>query len=193
MSPAGGRSAVRSGGVKLLGGRWRGRRLVTPAGIRPTQARVREALFSHWGDRVLCCRFLELYAGAGCVSLEALSRGAGSALAVDWDRGALECMEVNRERLGAEALRVARAHLPERLGAAAGGEAAFDLAFIDPPYEALGLDDLLPAVAGLITDGGEVVLEHTSRRRPPTGAGRLRLTGGKRYGDSALAFYIAGG
>ena len=193
MSPARGRSAVRSGGVKLLGGRWRGRRLETPAGIRPTQARVREALFSHWGDRVPCCRFLELYAGAGCVSLEALSRGAGSALAVDWDRGALECMEANRERLGAEALRVARAHLPERLGAATGGEAAFDLAFIDPPYDAPGLDDLLAAVAGLIADGGEVVLEHTSRRRPPTGAGRLRLTGERRYGDSALAFYIAGG
>ena len=189
MSPGRGRAAIRSGGVKLLGGRWRGRRLETPAGIRPTQARVREALFSHWGDRVRGCRFLELYAGSGCVSLEALSRGAGSALAVDSDRGALECMEGNRERLGAEALRLARAHLPERLNAATSGEAAFDLAFIDPPYEALGLDNLLVAVAGLIADGGEVVLEHASRRQPPTAAGRLRLTGERRYGDSALAFY----
>ena len=193
MSPRRAGSAVRSGEVKLLGGRWRGRRLATPAGIRPTQARVREALFSHWGDRVLCCRFLELYAGSGCVSLEALSRGAGSALAVDWDRGAVECMEGNRERLGADALRLARARLPERLGGATGGEAAFDLAFIDPPYDVFGLDDLLAAVAGLIGDGGEVVLEHSSRRRPPASAGRLRLTGERRYGDSALAFYIASG
>ncbi len=191
MSPRRAGSAVRSGGVKLLGGRWRGRRLATPAGIRPSQARVREALFSHWGDRVLCCRFLELYAGSGCVSLEALSRGAGSALAVDWDRGAVECMEGNRERLGADALRLARARLPERLGGATGGEAAFDLAFIDPPYDAPGLEDLLGAVAGLIGDGGEVVLEHSSRRRPPASAGRLRFTGERRYGDSALAFYIA--
>ena len=176
----------------MLGGRWRGRRLATPAGIRPTQARVREALFSHWGDRTLCCRFLELYAGSGCVSLEALSRGAGSALAIDWDRGALECMEGSRERLGAEGLRLVRARLPEHLGGATRGEVAFDLAFIDPPYDALGLDNLLVAVAGLIAPGGEAVLEHSSRRPPPANAGRLGLTGERRYGDTALAFYIAG-
>lgn len=182
-------SAVRSGGVKLVGGRWRGRRLETPAGIRPTQARVREALFSHWGDRILRSRFLELYAGSGCVSLEALSRGAGSALAIDWSRQAIKCMEGNRERLGAKGLRLARVRLPGRLDGAVDGEACFDLAFIDPPYGARGLGELLGAAAGLIGDRGEVVLEHSSRRRPPVSAGRLELTGERRYGDSALAFY----
>ena len=180
---------VGSGGVKLLGGQWRGRRLETPAGIRPTQARVREALFSHWGDRIERCRFLELYAGSGSVSLEALSRGACSSLAVDRDRRALDCMEVNRDRLGAGGLRVAAAELPERLARATAGEAAFDLAFIDPPYDADGLEQLLAAVAALMTDGGQIVLEHSSRRRPPEAAGRLSLNGTRRYGDSALAFY----
>ena len=127
-----------SGGVKLLGGQWRGRRLETPAGIRPTQARVREALFSRWGDRIERCRFLELYAGSGSVSLEALSRGACSSLAVDRDRRALDCMEVNRDRLGAGGLRIALAELPERLARVTAGEAAFDLAFADPPYDADG-------------------------------------------------------
>ena len=177
------------GGVKLLSGRWRGRRLKTPVGIRPTQARVREALFSHWGDRVLHCRFLELYAGSGSVSLEALSRGADSALAVDRDRRALTCMEENRDGLGACALRVAGATLPEYLTRATAGEAPFDLAFIDPPYEACGLEMLLAAVAGLIADGGEVVLEHSSRRHPPSAAGLLSLGATRRYGDSALTFY----
>ena len=184
-----GRTAIRSGGVRLLGGRWRGRRLRTPPDTRPTQARVREALFSHWGDRIVRCRFLELYAGSGCVSLEALSRGAAAAVAIDCDRRALECMEANREHLGTEGLHIRRARLPEGLDGAAGDEAAFDLAFVDPPYDVGRLDALLVAVAGLMAEGGEVVLEHSSRRRPPTSAGSLRLTGGKRYGDSALTYY----
>jgi 16S rRNA (guanine(966)-N(2))-methyltransferase RsmD len=175
--------------VKLLSGRWRGRRLRTPAGIRPTQARVREALFSRWGDRVLRCRFLELYAGSGSVSLEALSRGASSALAVDRDPPALRCMEENRDRLGACGLRVAQATLPGSLTRATAGEAPFDLAFVDPPYKVCGLERLLAAVAGLIADGGEIVLEHSSRQRPPSVAGQLSLNGTRRYGDSALTFY----
>ncbi len=182
-------SAAGSGGVRLLGGRWRGRRLETPAGIRPTQARVREALFSHWGDRTPGCRLLELYAGSGAVSLEALSRGANAALAVDRDRTAVKCMEKNRDRLGAGDLAVVRAALPGCLARATAGEAPFDLAFIDPPYGASGLETLLAAVAALIADGGEVVLEHASRRRPPPVAARLSLKGTRRYGDSALAFY----
>lgn len=173
----------------MLGGRWRGRRLRTPPDTRPTQARVREALFSHWGDRILRCRFLELYAGSGCVSLEALSRGAAAAVAIDCDRRALECMRTNRERLGADGLSIRRARLPESLHGATAGQAAFDLAFVDPPYDAQRLKVLLVAVAGLMAGGGEVVLEHSSRRRPPSIADPLRLTGGKRYGDSALTFY----
>ncbi len=182
-------SAAGSGGVRLLSGRWRGRRLRTPPGIRPTQARVREALFSHWGDRILRCRFLELCAGSGAVSLEALSRGANSALAVDRDRPAVKCIGENRDRLGARDLRVVRAELPECLARATAGEAPFDLVFIDPPYEARGLEMLLAGAAALIADGGEAVLEHTSRRRPPSVAGRLSLNGTRHYGDTALAFY----
>ena len=182
-------AATRVPGVRLLGGRWRGRRLETPKGARPTQARVREALFSHWGDRVRSCRLLELYAGSGCVSLEALSRGAGSAVAIDYDSGALSCMETNRERLAADDLRPVAARLPEGLGAAVGQGAAFDLVYVDPPYDAAGLEALVTAVSALIAEDGEVVLEHSSRRNPPPCAGRLRLSGSKRYGDSALAFY----
>ena len=184
-----GRSAIRSRGVKLLGGRWHGRRLRTAPDTRPTQARVREALFSHWGDRILRCRFLELYAGSGCVSLEALSRGAAEAVAIDWDRRALECMAANRERLRADGLSIRRARLPEGLDDATASEAAFDLAFLDPPYDARRLEGLLVAVAGLMTGDGEVVLEHSSRRLSPRNAGHLLATGGKRYGDTALTFY----
>ncbi|MXX77317.1 MAG: 16S rRNA (guanine(966)-N(2))-methyltransferase RsmD [Holophagales bacterium] len=182
--------------MKVLGGRWRGRRLTVPAGIRPTQARVREALFSHWGDRVPGSRLLELYAGSGAVSFEALSRGAGFVLAVDRNSHAQDCMKASRETLGTEDLRLARAVLPGGLEEVVAGEAAFDLVFMDPPYDSIdppygdsGPDELLGAVSFVVADGGEIVLEHASRRAPPAAAGRFRLRRTRRYGDSALAFY----
>ena len=175
--------------MKVLGGRWRGRRLVAPAGVRPTQARVREALFSHWGDRVPGSRLLELYAGSGAVSFEALSRGAGFALAVDRSPAAHACMKASRDSLGTDALRLARADLPGGLEKAVDAQAAFDLVFVDPPYEDSRYSELLVAVAGAVFDGGEIVLEHASRQAPPPAAGRFRLRGTRRYGDSALSFY----
>ena len=182
-------SMSRTGGVRVLGGCWRGRRLAVPEGARPTQARVREALFSHWGDRVAGSRLLELYAGSGAVSFEALSRGAGFALAVDRSPRAEVCMKASRATLGTDDLRLARAVLPGSLEKAVGREAAFDLVFIDPPYDAAGLGEVLGAVAAVVVDGGEIVLEHSSRHAPPAAAGRLRLLRTRRYGDSALAFY----
>ncbi len=189
MSPRQTGSGTRPGGMKVLGGRWRGRRLKVPAGVRPTQARVREALFSHWGDRVPGSRLLELYAGSGAVSFEALSRGAGFALAVDGSSRAQACMKASRKTLGADDLRLVRAVLPAGLKEAADREAAFDLVFIDPPYDDSRLDELLGAVSSVVADGGEIVLEHASRHPPPAVAGRFSLRRTRRYGDSALSFY----
>ncbi|MYB19789.1 MAG: 16S rRNA (guanine(966)-N(2))-methyltransferase RsmD [Holophagales bacterium] len=182
-------SRTRPGGMKILGGRWRGRRLNVPAGVRPTQARVREALFSHWGDRVAGSRLLELYAGSGAVSFEALSRGAGFALAIDRSSGAQACMKASREALGTGGLRLVRAVLPLGLEDAVTGEDGFDLVFIDPPYEDSGLGELLGAVSAAVVDWGEIVLEHSSRNAPPAVAGRFTLRRTRTYGDSALTFY----
>ena len=181
--------AARSGGVRILGGQWRGRRLAVPAGVRPTQARVREALFSRWGEGVAGRRLLELYAGSGAVSFEALSRGAGYALAVDRSHRALDCLRENRERLGTTDLRLVRAELPAALARATSAEVPFDLVFIDPPYGDDDAWDLLAATGTAVAAGGEVVVEHSSRDRPPTASGRLRLLRTRRYGDSALSAY----
>ena len=71
--------------VRIVAGRWGGRRLTTPKGLatRPTSDRVREALFSILGDRVQDARVLDLFAGSGALGLEALSRGAAEATFVD--------------------------------------------------------------------------------------------------------------
>ena len=72
-------------GLRIAGGAHRGRRLAVPQGARPTQDRVREALFSIWGERVRGARFLDLFAGSGAVGIEALSRGAATATFVESD------------------------------------------------------------------------------------------------------------
>ncbi len=184
------RSTHRPGGVRVLGGRWRGRRLATPTDARPTQARVREALFSHWADRVLGARLLELYAGSGAVSFEALSRGAAFALAIDRSSRAQACMKASRDTLGTDGFRLVGAILPECLADVAADEAAFDLVFADPPYENSGPCELLDAASTVVVDGGEIVLEHSSRHAPPAVAGRFRLRRNRPYGDSSLAFYV---
>ncbi len=69
--------------LRLAGGALEGRRLPGANGVRPTGARLREALFSIWQSRVGGCRFLDLFAGSGAVGLEAISRGAAQAVFVE--------------------------------------------------------------------------------------------------------------
>ena len=117
-------------GVRVTGGAFRGRGLAVPPGARPTEGRVREALFSIWSDRLEGARVLDLFAGSGVVGLEALGRGAISVLCVDDDPLAIKTLEANASRLG-ERLEVRRLSLPAGIARLGG---PFDLVFADPPY-----------------------------------------------------------
>ena len=89
--------------MRVVAGRWRGRRLLPPPGdgIRPTADRVKEALFAILGDRVEGAVFVDLCCGTGALGIEALSRGAARAVFVDEARGALALAGSNLERCGA--------------------------------------------------------------------------------------------
>ena len=91
--------------VRIVAGRWGGRRLTTPKGLatRPTSDRVREALFSILGDFVQDARVLDLFAGSGALGLEALSRGAAEATFVDSAAASVTAVKANLEALGGEA------------------------------------------------------------------------------------------
>ena len=90
--------------MRVVAGEFKGRRLHAPRGAatRPTADRVREALFSMLGD-VSGARVLDLYAGSGALGIEALSRGAESALFVERDRRALAALRRNLDAVGADA------------------------------------------------------------------------------------------
>ena len=176
-------------GVRVTGGAFRGRGLAVPSGARPTEGRVREALFSIWSDRLENARVLDLFAGSGVVGLEAVGRGALSAVAVDDNLRALKILEENAARVG-QKLEVRRLTLPAGLSRLTG---PFDLVFADPPYAFDAYGELLAGVAPLLAPDGEVVVEHSSRREMPLEAGPLVRVDVRRYGESSLSFYRASG
>jgi 16S rRNA (guanine966-N2)-methyltransferase len=123
--------------MRVIAGQYRGRRLRTPPGedTRPTADRVREALFSILGDRVGDARVLDLFAGSGALAIEALSRGAASAVLVERDPRAVDAIRANLDAIRAPHARVERADALAWLRrAGAASEGRFDLVFLDPPY-----------------------------------------------------------
>lgn len=175
-------------GVRVTGGSFRGRGLAVPPGARPTEGRVREALFSIWGDRVEQARMLDLFAGSGIVGLEALGRGALAVLFVDESLRAVKTLEANAAQLG-ETVEVRRLPLPAGLARLTG---PFDLVFTDPPYAFAEYEALLAGIVPLLAPDGEIVVEHSSRNDLPIEVGRLVRTDVRRYGESALSFYRLG-
>ena len=120
--------------VRIIGGRWRGSRLVFPAdaALRPTPDRVRETLFNWLMPVLPGARCLDLFAGSGVLGLEAASRGAAEVVLVEQDAAAVEALEATVRRLGADQVHVVRADAPGWLDRAVG--VGFDLVFLDPPF-----------------------------------------------------------
>jgi 16S rRNA (guanine966-N2)-methyltransferase len=173
--------------VRVVAGEFKGRRLYAPRGARtrPTADRVREALFSMLGE-VSGARVLDLYAGSGALGIEALSRGAESAVFVERDREALAALRRNLEAVGADA-EVKRQDAARFL---ARPEGTFDLVFCDPPYDvaprvAAPLSEALPA---MLAKDGRVVTE-SDKRNPLLLP--LPLAVERSYGDTRIAIHSA--
>jgi 16S rRNA (guanine966-N2)-methyltransferase len=169
--------------MRIVAGRWRGRRLVSPAGrdVRPTLDRVREAWMSIVGPLLPDARVLDLFAGSGALGLEALSRGASSADLVESALPSLRAIADNVASL--DAGEVVRVHKGDALKFAKGLDAhAYDVAFADPPYE-MGLSQQVATLWLEVPFSDVLGIEHRWFEKLP-GQGELR-----RYGDSAITFY----
>ena len=177
--------------MRIIAGEYKGRRLSTPTwdGLRPTSDRLRETLFNILATRIAGARVLDAFAGTGAVALEALSRGAASAVCIEQDRRAQALIAENRDRLGAGArCMILRADARRALHAPISG-GPFEIVFLDPPYDWEDLDDLVTAAAEHRAAGGVLVVEHASRRSPPALAGHAPQRSVK-AGDSTLSFYL---
>lgn len=181
--------------TQITGGKWRGRALFTPraTAVRPTSALVRQALFDILRSKVEGSRFLELFAGSGAISFEALSRGASSGCAVEHNRAALYALRRNAEQLECTGLVTI---LPIDVRKALKGEMlnfqAFDWLFADPPYAFVDdqkfLDAFLIGAARVLAPLGWCILERAWRGSAQAHYSPFTLLESRRYGDSCLEF-----
>jgi 16S rRNA (guanine966-N2)-methyltransferase len=126
--------------MRVIAGTSGGIRLIVPRNdIRPTMDRVKAAIFSSLGERVLGARVLDLFAGTGALGIEALSRGAASAMFVESDRAAVVAIERNLAQTGLIG-RIRKQDVFDFLSHASTAE-PYDLIFADPPYEKSKLGD----------------------------------------------------
>jgi 16S rRNA (guanine966-N2)-methyltransferase len=175
--------------LRISSGDARGIRLKVPKGVRPASEKVRQAIFSSIAARVPDARVLDLYAGSGAYGLEAVSRGASSAVLVDNAADAIATMKANAKAAGMEAdVTVTRSPVERFVERS---EATFDLVFIDPPYDA-AIERVLEGAARLLAPSGSIVLERRWRDEAPPGAEGLVVEADRRYGDTRVLVLIRG-
>lgn len=180
-------------GIRVIGGSAKGRKLlmVPGQGTRPIGDRVKESLFNILGAHVVESSVLDLFAGTGSVGIEALSRGARSAVFIDIDRRAVDVIRRNLKLtnlgkfatvLQADAFRYLRRDLPER----------FDLIYLAPPqYHGLWSRALraLDAAPRWLNPDAFVVAQIDPKEFEKVDLERLSLADQRRYGNTLLLFY----
>ena len=175
--------------MRVIAGRYKGRRLSAPTwdGLRPTSDKLRETLFNILAPRIHGARVLDGYAGTGAVGIEALSRGAAHVTFVEKDRRAVALIEANLAACGVDAdYTIENRDLIAAMRQAAG--AAFDVVWLDPPYDITDVSGALDAASRMLAPGGLLVLERATRREPDAPASLQRVRDVK-SGDSTLTFF----
>lgn len=180
--------------MRVVAGSARGRRLSSPdgLGVRPTGDRVREATFNALASRdaIVDARVLDLFAGSGALSIEALSRGAARATLVEPDRGARACIDTNLDTTGfkgsADVVAGSAEDFLQRRVAADAGE-PFDLVLCDPPYAYERWDELWGLIPVVTSADGVVVVESDRDLDAPSG---WELTRSRRYGGTVVSVFI---
>jgi 16S rRNA (guanine966-N2)-methyltransferase len=167
--------------------------------LRPTSAKVRQAIFNILGDKIIGASFLDLYAGTGAVGIEALSRGAKKTVFVDDNSLRVNIIKELIEKFGFKDRAVVIKD--KTLNFLRKTEFIFDIIFVDPPYASGEIDVVLPLIddCNILRDNGIVIAEHSSKKTPPFTSpldkggirevGSLRLIKTYRYGDTSLTLY----
>lgn len=181
--------------MRIISGSAKGLKLRTPKGldVRPTGDRVKESLFSILADRMDGAAVADLYAGTGSLGIEALSRGAASAVFVDSSPSSLAIARDNAARARlidrADFLRMDVVTAVDRFGQAGH---RFDLIFSDPPYNRGLVSTTLRHIdsSRILSPGGIVVLEHSRHEPLPDGLANLTARRTVRYGETLVSFLI---
>ncbi|HMK44063.1 MAG TPA: 16S rRNA (guanine(966)-N(2))-methyltransferase RsmD [Dissulfurispiraceae bacterium] len=184
--------------MRIAGGSAKGRKVISRKAfacrsgedeLRPTSAKVKQAIFNILAAEVPGSRFLDLYAGTGAIGLEALSRGAERAVFVDRNVERIRLIRELAERFHfAEQAETVRAEAMAYLKQLS---TPFRIIFIDPPYASAEIPQilLLAGVDSVLENRGIVVLEHSRRAAVPHHTALLSLKKQYTYGDTMLSLY----
>lgn len=125
---------MKRGSVRIIAGKWRGRRLKIPESVdlRPTPDRVRETVFNWLSFGIENARCLDLFAGTGVFGFESLSRGAAYVEMVDQSQKVISLLQEELQMIGAKNAQCYRAKIPQQLRTP---KQPFDIVFVDPPYQ----------------------------------------------------------
>ncbi len=182
--------------MKIGGGKFRGMHIEAPSGrkTRPTGGRLKKSLFDILAPRLPDARVLDLFAGAGALGLEALSRGASHVTFVERNRAAANAIRKNLERIQlTEQAELLQRDAESAINFLAGGHEAFDLVLLDPPYRADIHAALIQKIgaAALAKPGGLVILEHHHKTPLADSYAGLAKVREVRAGESCLTFFEA--
>ena len=158
-----------AGEVRIIAGRYRGRKLAFPAapGLRPTGDRLRETLFSWLQTELPGARCLDLFAGSGALGVEAASRGAREVVLVEANAAVAAALQANISKLAASELKLVRG---DALAFLQQQSQPFDVIFLDPPFHGDWLDKVLALIAErqLVRPGGWIYIENERDAGAPT-------------------------
>jgi 16S rRNA (guanine(966)-N(2))-methyltransferase RsmD len=175
--------------VRIVAGSRKGHTIHAPKGLetRPTSDRVRENVFNIVAPWVEGARVLDLYAGSGAMGLEALSRGAGSAVFVEADPEAVRTIERNLDKLRLTRATVVRLSATAALTQEAAAGRKYDLVLLDPPYAMTDYDSLARYLTRVLADDGLLVLESAAKTEPELPGLAVRTT--RRYGSTRVTVF----
>ena len=177
--------------MRIIAGTARGRTIQAPSGMntRPTLDRVRENLFNMLQGEIAGTHVLDLFAGSGALSLEALSRGGAHAVMADRDRKASLCQKENIRTLGFEdRAEVITAEWQQTLNILKEQGRSFDLVFLDPPYRMNDLRDVFAGMNGILEENALIIVEHEAGK-PVTVPDTFDAVKERSWGYCGVVFY----
>jgi len=180
--------------MRIVAGKYKSRFINMPKGvkIRPTQDRVREAIFNILSRRCIGAKVLDLYSGSGALGIEALSRGAGEAIFVDNNKKCIKTIKGNLNSLNTEYnYKVSQTDAFRFIKLCSAKKLRFDLIFLDPPYHKDMVEKALIELdkCDIITRSGVVIAENFKKDKIPESLNNLKLIRQNAYGDTMISFY----
>ncbi|MFH0918436.1 MAG: 16S rRNA (guanine(966)-N(2))-methyltransferase RsmD [Candidatus Omnitrophota bacterium] len=176
--------------MRITTGKYRNRKLHMPRGIRPTQNKVRKAVFDILGD-ISGLTFLEIFAGSGAVGFEALSRGVAELTLVESNHNSILAIKRNIALLGVTACNLYHLEAEKAIKLLSLDKKSFNIIFIDPPYLKEMAKKILQTLEAydILSPNGLIVVQHSRLEELPKDSLNFSLIKEAKYGDTWLSIF----